>query len=116
LNLAFPAVVANAILRRLTADFGRGSRHPSETRRLLEDRAKRIRFGTSLQLPTIRIPAKAIEELAPGALIRFDLPARVSPMWCAGGQVLTAAQAVRQGANRGARVEHAVLTAEGNDA
>jgi flagellar motor switch protein FliM len=116
LNLAFPAVVANAILRRLTVDFGRGSRHPSETRSLLQDRVKRIRFGTSLQLPTMRVPARSIEELAPGSLIRFDLPARVLPLWCAGGQVLTAAQAVRQGTNRGARVERAVLAEEGNDA
>ncbi len=30
LNLAVPAVVANAILERLTADFGRSSRHPFE--------------------------------------------------------------------------------------
>ena len=30
LNLAFPAVVANTILRRLTADWGRRRRHPPE--------------------------------------------------------------------------------------
>jgi flagellar motor switch protein FliM len=116
LNLAFPAVVANAILRRLTADFGRGSRHPLETRERLDERVRRIRFGTTLQLPTVRIPARSIEELAPGSLIRFDLPARVSPLWCAGGQVLATAQAVRQGAHFGARVERAVMAGEGDDA
>jgi flagellar motor switch protein FliM len=116
LNLAFPAVVSNAILRRLTVDFGRGSRHPSDARERLEDRVRRIRFGTALQLPTVRVPAKSIEELAPGSLIRFDLPARVSPLWCAGGEVLAAAQAVRQGTHRGARVEHMVLEREGGEA
>jgi flagellar motor switch protein FliM len=116
LNLAFPAVVANAILRRLTADFGRGSRHPSETRQRLEDRVRRIRFGTSLQLPTVRVSAKSIENLEPGSVIRLDLPARMSPLWCSGGQVLAAAQAVRQGAHRGARVERAMWAEEGSDA
>jgi flagellar motor switch protein FliM len=113
LNLAFPAVVSNAILRRLTVDFGRGSRHPLETRGFLEDRVRRVRFGASLQLPTVRVPARDIEELAPGSVLRFDLPARTSPLWCAGGQVLTAAQAVRQGINRAARMDRAVPSGEG---
>jgi flagellar motor switch protein FliM len=116
LNLAFPAVVANAVLRRLTADFGRGSRHPSETRQRLEERVRRIRFGTSLQLPTVRVSAKAIENLTPGSVIRLDLPGRMSPLWCSGGQVLASAQAVRQGAHRGARVERAMWSEEGSDA
>jgi flagellar motor switch protein FliM len=113
LNLAFPAVVSNAILRRLTVDFGRGSRQPSETRRILEERVRRIRFGTSLQLPAVRIPATAIENLGPGDVIRLNLPGQASPLWCAAGQVFTAAQAVRQGAHRAARLEHAVRSKEG---
>jgi flagellar motor switch protein FliM len=115
LNLAFPAVVSNAILRRLTVGLDHGSRHPFETRARLEERARRIRFGTSLQLPTVRISAKTIENLAPGSVIRLDLPARKSPQWCAGGQVLTAAEAVRQGAHRAARIERAVME-EGSNA
>jgi flagellar motor switch protein FliM len=31
LNLAFPAVVANTILRRLTSDWGRRRRHAGDT-------------------------------------------------------------------------------------
>jgi flagellar motor switch protein FliM len=115
LNLAFPAVVSNAILRRLTVDFRRGSRNPSETRARIEERARRIRFGTSLQLPTVRIPASIIENLAPGTVIRFDLPAQVPPLWCAGGQVLAAAHAVRQGTHRGARLLQPVNDASRSD-
>lgn len=114
LNLAFPAVVSNAILRRLTVDFGRGTRQPSETRSLLEERARRIRFGTSLQLPSVRVAAKDVENLAPGSLIRLDLPAQTSPLWCAGGQAFTAAQAVRQGTHRAARLVRAVDIRKGN--
>src|SRR5271157_2393585 len=36
LNLAFPAVVANTILRRLTSDWGRRRRHAGETRARME--------------------------------------------------------------------------------
>ena len=36
LNLAFPAVVANTILRRLTSDWGRRRRHAPETRARME--------------------------------------------------------------------------------
>lgn len=112
LNLAFPAVVSNAILRRLTADFGRGSRHPSENRQLLEERVRRIRFGATLQLESVRIAASAIENLVPGSLIRLGLPAQASPLWCVGGKVFHAAQAVRQGAHRAARLEQAIAARE----
>ena len=108
LNLAFPAVVSNAILRRLTVDFGRTSRHPAETQARMEERARRIRFGTVLQLPRVAIPARTLEELAPGSVLRFDLPAQTQPLWCAGGHVLSTAQPVREGAHRGARVMAAV--------
>ena len=37
LNLAFPAVVANTILRRLTTDWGRRRRHAGETRARMAD-------------------------------------------------------------------------------
>ncbi len=65
LNLAFPAVVANAILRRLTSDWGRRRRHAPETRARLEESVQKIRFGAALQLPTVRLAASAIENLAP---------------------------------------------------
>ena len=60
LNLAFPAVVANAILRRLTSDWGRRRRHAAETRTRMEAAARRIRFGGALQLPTVRLAASQI--------------------------------------------------------
>src|ERR1035437_4409596 len=59
LNLAFPAVVANTILRRLTSDWERSRRHPPETRARMEEAARHIRFGGSLQLPTVHLAAKA---------------------------------------------------------
>ena len=60
LNLAFPAVVANTILRRLTSDWGRRRRHAPEIRARMEALARRIRFGGALQLPAVRLPAASM--------------------------------------------------------
>jgi len=99
LNLAFPAVVANTILRRLTSDWGR-RRHAGETRTRMEVSARRIRFGGSLQLPTVRLPASVIESLELGTVLRLDLPANTLPMWQAGGQPLFEAQPIGCGPGR----------------
>ena len=107
LTLAFPAVVANTILRRLTSDWSRRRRHGGETRERMEAAARRIHFGGSLQLPTFRLAASAIESLEPGTILRFDLPANTSPEWRVGGQALSQAQAIRQGPHRAARIERA---------
>ena len=105
LNLAFPAVVANTILRRLTSDWGRRRRHAPEIRARMESSARRIRFGATLQVPSVRLPATAIENLAPGTILRLDVPANVKPEWRAGGQFLATAQAIRQGEHRAARID-----------
>jgi flagellar motor switch protein FliM len=114
LNLAFPAVVANTILRRLTSDWGRRRRHAGDARERMETAARRIRFGCSLQLPPVRLAASVIENLEPGSVLRLDLAANTLPVWQAGGQTLSEAQAIRQGSHRAARIEQAVHT--GNEA
>jgi flagellar motor switch protein FliM len=108
LNLAFPAVVANTILRRLTSDWGRRRRHAGETRARMEVSARKIRFGGSLQLPTVRVAASEIENLEVGSVLRFDLPANTPPVWQVGGQQLFDAQAMRHGLHRGARIERSL--------
>jgi flagellar motor switch protein FliM len=114
LNLAFPAVVANTILRRLTSDWGRRRRHAPEVRARMETAARGIRFGASLQLPPVRLPASVFETLAPGTVLRLDLPANTVPEWRVGGQALSRAQAIRQGVRRGARIENRIEGAEGS--
>jgi flagellar motor switch protein FliM len=105
LNLAFPAVVANTILRRLTTDWGRHRRHAADTRAHMEAAARRIRFGGSLQLPTVRLQASAIENLEPGSILRFDLPANLPAEWRVAGQPYAYAHPIRHGAHRAARME-----------
>jgi flagellar motor switch protein FliM len=112
LNLAFPAVVANTILRRLTSDWGRRRRHAGETRARMVAAARKIRLGGSLQLPTVRVAANTIESLEVGTILRLNLPANALPEWRVGGQPLCQAQAIRQGPHRGARIEREILEAE----
>jgi flagellar motor switch protein FliM len=111
LNLAFPAVVANTILRRLSSEWTR-RQHAGETRARMEAAARRIRFGASLQLPAVRLAASAIENLEPGTVLRLDLAANTLSEWKVGGQTLSLAQAIRQGAHRAARMERQVIEVE----
>ena len=108
LNLAFPAVVANTILRRLTGEWGGRRRHAIESRARIEQTVKNLHFGAALQLPSVRIEARELEDLAVGKVIRLNLAANVGAELRAGGQMLFHAQPVRLGPHRGARVEAAV--------
>lgn len=108
LNLAFPAVAANAILRRLTGDWGRRRRHPGETRAQMRALSERIRFGCSLQLPTVRLSASSLERLEPGQVLRLDVASSTLSDLRVGDQTLFLAQAMRHGAHRAARIERGV--------
>jgi flagellar motor switch protein FliM len=105
LNLAFPAVVANTILRRLTGERGGRRRHAVESRARIEQTAKGLVFGAALQLPSVRIEARELEDLDVGKVISFNLAANTGAELRAGGQLLFHAQPVRLGQHRGARLE-----------
>jgi flagellar motor switch protein FliM len=105
LNLAFPAVVANTILRRLTGEWGGRRRHAEESRRSIERTARRLCFGANLQLPSVRIEARELEDLSVGKTIRLNMAANIDAELRVGGQLLFQAQPVRLGPHRGARVE-----------
>jgi flagellar motor switch protein FliM len=108
LNLAFPAVVANTILRRLTTDWSRRRGHAGDTRMRMEETAKRIRFGCSLQLPTVRLAASTLENLEAGDVVRMNVGAEALAELRVGGQTLSLAQAMRRGVHRAARIERTI--------
>jgi flagellar motor switch protein FliM len=105
LNLAFPAVVANTILRRLTSEWGRRKRHPEDTRKHMESVVKRISFGCALQLPSVKLEANTLERLMPGDVVRLAAAAGAPAEWRVAGQPLALAQAMRRGSFRAARIE-----------
>jgi flagellar motor switch protein FliM len=102
LNLAFPAVVANTILRRLTCDWGRRRRHAPETRARLEAAVRKVRVGASLQLPSVRVAGSEIQNLRPGNVLKLGISSALAAEWRVGGQRLAGARAVRHGSRRGA--------------
>src|SRR5271165_3917796 len=61
LNLAFPAVVSNTVLRRLVGDWTRQRRHAGETRERVRERVGKARVGVALQLPSTRVAPCEIE-------------------------------------------------------
>jgi flagellar motor switch protein FliM len=113
LNLCLPAVVLNAILRKLISEGDR-------PRRRSEDAAVRIRelmtdakAGVSLQLPAMRVRASEIAALEPGTVLRLPV-ARHEPLeFRIGGMSFAQARPVRSREHRGAlleEMEHNVLT------
>lgn len=105
LSLAFPAVVANTILRRLTSDSGRRRGHVPETRARLEAAVRQIRFGGCLQLPPVRIAARELKDLRTGDVIRLGLSAAVPAEWRVAGQRVAQALPVQRGAHRAAQLQ-----------
>ena len=105
LNLAFPAVVANTILRRLIGEWSGRRRHATDARRRIEEMARRLQFGAALQLPSVRLEARELEDLSVGKVIRLNLPVNRLSELRVGGQTLFEAQPIRMGAHRGARLE-----------
>ena len=104
LNLAFPAVASNTILRRLAGERSRQRRHAEETRRRMRELAGACRTGTALHLPPARVAAEALAGLHPGAILRLDLPLRTPAQFRAGGVVLFSAAPVGQGERRAAQL------------
>jgi len=104
LNLAFPAVVANTVLQRLTSEWGRKRHHAAKTRARMEAAVRQIKFGGALQLPSVRLKASAIENLERGSVVRLDLSANTDAELIVGGQHLVNAHVIRLGTHLAARI------------
>jgi flagellar motor switch protein FliM len=105
LNLAFPAVASNTILRRLAGERSRQRRHSPETRLRVRELAGACRTGAALHLPPVRVPASSLGALCPGAVLRFELPASRTPaQFRAGGVVLFSAASVGHADHRAAHL------------
>jgi len=88
LNLAFPAVVSNTILRRLAGEKTRHRRHAEETRRRMLDLIRSCRTKLSLSLPPARVAAETLAGLRKGSLLRLNLGSRTPAQLCAGNVLL----------------------------
>lgn len=104
LNLAFPAVVSNTILRRLTGDWTRQRRHSTDIAERMYALMGRAIFGATLQLPTMHLQAREIESLETGQVIHLPLAAHHLAELRIAGVPLFSSAVVSQHEHRGAHL------------
>jgi len=105
LNLCLPAVVLNAILRRLISEGDRPRRRSKEAQIRMRDLLGETRVGSLLQFPRMRLRARDIAALLPGTVLRLPLPKTSLAELRVGGLHFGTAYPVRTGEHRGAQLE-----------
>ncbi|HTH52933.1 MAG TPA: FliM/FliN family flagellar motor switch protein [Edaphobacter sp.] len=105
LNLCLPAVVLNAILRKLIAEGDRPRRRSRESAERMRELMGESKVEVLLQLPAMRLRASQIAELAPGSVLRLPMPRHEALDLMVGGLLMSKARPVRRGDHRGAMLE-----------
>jgi len=105
LNLAVPAVVSNALLRKIAADFRyERPRGPIEARLQIQKKLLNCLFPVELSMPGLQVPLPDLTDLAPGRLLLFSKDASGPAVMMFGDVRLCSATPVRIGARRAGRV------------
>lgn len=109
-NLCLPAVVLNAILRRLIAEGDRPRRRSRESAARMRELMADSSVEVQLQLPAVRLRASQISSLELGTVLRLPVPRHEASELIVGGLSMGKARAVRSGEHRGAKLETALYT------
>jgi flagellar motor switch protein FliM len=114
LNLAIPAVVSNALLRKISADFSyQRPRSPIEARRQIQKKLLDCFFPVELSMPSLQVPLQNLSELVPNDLLPFSRKATDPALLMVDDVRLCSATPVRVNNRRAARVlsiEHSLPT------
>ncbi|MDW5264309.1 MULTISPECIES: flagellar motor switch protein FliM [Acidobacteriaceae] len=105
INLCLPAVVLNAILRRLIAEGDRPRRRSKEAHMQIRNLLGQVSVGTLLQFPQMRLRASDVAALVPGTVLRLPIPKTAAAELRIGRLHLGSAYPVRTGEHRGAQLE-----------
>jgi flagellar motor switch protein FliM len=105
MNICLPAVVLNAILRRLISEGDRPKRRSKEAQARMRELLAEVKFGTALQFPSMRLKASELAALEPGTVLRLPLAKHSISELRVGGLQLGRAHPVRTGEHRGAQLE-----------
>ncbi|RSL19471.1 flagellar motor switch protein FliM [Edaphobacter aggregans] len=105
LNLCLPAVVLNAILRRLIAQGDQPRRRSKDAQAKMRELVGEVKVGAVLQFPPVRLRAAELSSLEPGAVLRLPLPRYQMAELRVGGLQFGRAYPVRTGEHRGAQIE-----------
>ena len=105
LTLAFPAVIADALLRRLSAQSSYAKRMPSrEVRRRVRERMLTSRFVADLSLPISPLAVRHLVDLEPGSVLTLSKSTHEPIHLNIAGKPMFLAYPVRQGIRRGAKI------------
>jgi flagellar motor switch protein FliM len=105
LNLAVPAVISNALLRKISADLSYQRPHgPIEARRRIEKKLLDCPFSVELSLPHLHVPLQSLAELTPGTVLPFSRNASAPAVLQVEDVRLGMAAPVRVNSRRAARV------------
>jgi flagellar motor switch protein FliM len=106
LAMIFPAAVANALLRRLSAQWSYTQRIPSrDSRRRLRDHLLDSQFSVDLSLPNSPLTIRQLISLEPDYVLSLPVRAREPIHLNVAGRPMFRAYPVRQSNQRGARIE-----------
>ena len=105
LNLCLPAVVLNAILRRLIAEGDRPRRRSADSAVRMRALMAGAKTTISLQLPAMHLQASEIAALVPGALLRLPVARHASSELTVDGLSFLPARPVRSHEHRGAQID-----------
>ncbi len=113
LNIAVPAVVSNALLRKISADWShRRPRRATDSRERLMRRLLDCPFQAELGAKDVRVPVSALAQLVPGNVLHFARSASDPASLLIAGQEMFRALPARCGNTRAARVLAPVEIAE----
>jgi flagellar motor switch protein FliM len=105
LNLAVPAVVSNALLRKISADFSyQRRRTPIEARLQIQKKLLHCLFPVELSMTGLQVPLQKLTDLAPGQVLSFPKDAASPGLLLVEDALLGSAAPVRVNAHRAARV------------
>jgi len=105
LNLAVPAVVSNALLRKISADFSyQRPRSPIEARQQIQKKLLNCFFPVELSIPGLRTPVQTLTGLVPGDEVVFSREASSPALLMSEDVRVASAEPVRTGLRRAARV------------
>jgi len=104
LNISFPAVVSNLILRRLMKMDDQHHRQQKDTRARMMTLLGQTNTGVALQLPSVTMPAEVIEGLKPGQIVRLPVHRHMPAILRVSGLQLFDAVPVRRAEYRAAKL------------
>jgi flagellar motor switch protein FliM len=116
MNLCLPAVVLNAMLRRLISDWDRPKRRSKEAQMRMRELIGEARVGAALQFPVMRLRGSELVALKPGTVLRLPLAKHSAAELRIGGLRFGKAHPVRTGEHRGAQLEESKENHNGCDA